>query len=238
MSTDFCSFAERIGLVRSLLVVAPHPDDETLGCGGLVALASAAGCDVSVVVVTDGAASHVHSRTWPPLRLARQRRSEVVGALRILGVERPPVFLNLPDARTQELSLPVVSKVRDTLAACIVEHRAEAVFTTWRREPHCDHRFAYTLTLDALRAVSASIALVEYMVWTPIAGSPEDHPRPFETEQIGLDIRPVREAKIAAVQAHKSQLGHLIEDDPTGFTLSTEHLTAMTGPYEQFACTR
>jgi LmbE family N-acetylglucosaminyl deacetylase len=55
---------------RKILVVAPHPDDETLGCGGLISLLAQNGSAFYIVFVTDGSASHRNSRAWPSARLA------------------------------------------------------------------------------------------------------------------------------------------------------------------------
>ena len=51
-----------------ICVVSPHPDDDVLGCGGTLALASANGAALCILYVTDGAASHPGSRAFPPGR--------------------------------------------------------------------------------------------------------------------------------------------------------------------------
>ena len=65
----------------NVLVIAPHPDDESLGCGGLLSMLAAAGRSLHIVFVTDGGASHPHSRTWSRSRLALQREQEAAEAL-------------------------------------------------------------------------------------------------------------------------------------------------------------
>ena len=69
-----------------LLVLAPHPDDESLGCGGIIAEARARGHAVYVTVVTDGTASHPGSRTHTAARLQAVREKEVQAAVAELGV--------------------------------------------------------------------------------------------------------------------------------------------------------
>ncbi|WP_284247414.1 PIG-L deacetylase family protein, partial [Methylobacterium haplocladii] len=82
-----------------LVVVAPHPDDESLGCGGLIALACAAGRAVRLVVLSDGCGSHTHSRTHPPERLRALRETETLNAVAELGLAAGHLsFLGLPDA--------------------------------------------------------------------------------------------------------------------------------------------
>src|ERR1700744_3098512 len=70
------------------LVLAPHPDDESLGCGGLIAACVAAGRMPLVAILTDGVGSHPNSRTYPPDRLREVRTQEVRQAVGFLGL--PP----------------------------------------------------------------------------------------------------------------------------------------------------
>ncbi|MGD9804686.1 MAG: PIG-L deacetylase family protein [Hyphomicrobiaceae bacterium] len=238
MQASFEQFCQRTGLRRSLLVVAPHPDDETIGCGGLLALAGLAGMHTVVVVLTDGAASHPGSRTWPAARIADQRKREATRAAEILAVSEPPLFLGLPDSRTQMLHEMHRRSACQQLAAALLHHRAEVVLTTWRREPHCDHRFAYELTRDAVRGAATGATIVEYIVWADLIGAPDDRLQPGEMESLELDISTVRARKRVALAAHRSQLGRLIRDDPAGFNLTRAHLKAMTGGFEHYALPR
>src|ERR1700731_2508358 len=57
-----------------IVVVAPHPDDETLGCGGLIALASQLGRNIQVVFISDGVGSHPNSRLYPRTNIASYER--------------------------------------------------------------------------------------------------------------------------------------------------------------------
>src|ERR1700712_111201 len=70
------------------LILAPHPDDESLGCGGLIASCVAAGRTPLVVILTDGAGSHPNSRTFPPDRLRAVRAQEARDAVGCVGL--PP----------------------------------------------------------------------------------------------------------------------------------------------------
>lgn len=176
MRGDFRALRHLTGLSRSLVVVAPHPDDETIGCGGLIALATNENVCVTIVVVTDGAASHPGSGSWPPARIARQRRSELEHAIEILGVTRTPYCLGLPDSRTLALSDMDRRTATTELADIIAQSSPELVLTPWRREPHCDHQFSYSLTRDALVQSRSNAACVEYIVWTKANGEKVSNP--------------------------------------------------------------
>src|SRR5471032_3343833 len=87
------------------LVLAPHQDDDVLGCGGLIALRRLAGRDVHVAYLTDGSASHPGHPTLTPSLLAAQRAMEARTALRVLGVESRAIhFLGARDGALDRLA--------------------------------------------------------------------------------------------------------------------------------------
>ena len=229
---EFAKFAERIGLQRRLLAFIPHPDDETVGCGGLIHLARQADIEVHVIVVTDGAASHPVTDNWPRGRLAATRRAELRAALGTLGCLSEPLFLGLPDAGTEALSAEQEAKATERAAKFAEALSPDVVLTTWRREPHCDHRFAYRLAQGVCGALR--LPLVEYMVWAPVIGSATDLPLKRETDVLLLDVSPAARAKDRAIRCHRSQLGKIRSD---GFDL-TPHLAEMMLPYERYECAR
>lgn len=229
---EFAEFAKRIGLRRNLLVFVPHPDDETVGCGGLIHLARQSGVDVHVIVVTDGGASHPATDDWPRSRLAETRRAELSAALEALGCKTPALFLGLPDAETEALSSAQEQDALRRATALASTILPDVVLTTWRREPHCDHRFAYRLAKNVRDALN--LPLIEYMVWTKIIGSVEDLPLARESDRLLLDVSSAARAKDRAIRCHRSQLGEIRSD---GFDL-TPHLAEMMLPYERYECAR
>src|SRR5271168_2983162 len=83
---------------RPFVVVAPHPDDESLACGGLIADACRQAIRGTVVIVSDGAGSHPNSRAYPPDRLKSVREGEARRAAAELGLAPDQIlFLSLPD---------------------------------------------------------------------------------------------------------------------------------------------
>jgi LmbE family N-acetylglucosaminyl deacetylase len=214
------------------VVLAPHPDDESLGCGGLIAACAAAGRPPLVAILTDGAGSHPNSRSHPPGRLRAVRAGEALAAVGLLGLTTDRlVFFNEPDTamphggpRLQALASIVLALVR-------AEQTCTAILAPWRHDPHCDHEA--TSLLAAAVAATASIRHVAYPVWgwtlpaeTPIPGALADGFR--------LDIDRFLAVKRAAIQAHQSQYGSLITDDPGGFQLPPDLLAVFDNPYETF----
>jgi len=214
-----------------LLILAPHPDDETLGCGGLIATACAAGMPVHVLVLTDGTGSHPNSRTYPARRLRQIREAESREAARHLGLEPACVsFLGLPDRRA-----PQRGPEAQRAARAIAEHArsvgARTLFTTWQHDPHCDHLAASLLGRMAAELTGA--VLMEYPVWgwtlparRLLSSEPPDGFR--------LDITAHVAAKRRAILCHRSQLGEVIKDDPTGFTMDPDFIALFGTPNETF----
>lgn len=214
-----------------ILVLAPHPDDETLGCGGLIAHAVATRQSIEVLVLTDGSMSHPNSAAFPAPRLRRVREAESRAAARALGLAPERVhFLGLPDTRA-----PHAGEAARRAAGAIAVHAARcgagSLFTTWRHDPHGDHKAASVLA--GMAAVLTGARVFEYPVWGWTLP-----PRRLLTagDPVGfrLDIGAHLPAKRRAIACHRSQLGQVIEDDPAGFTLSDEFVARFTGPYETF----
>jgi len=216
---------------RPLLVVAPHPDDESLGCGGLIIEAVKLGAKVHIAIVTDGAKSHPRSRTHPPDRLRSVRRSETVEAAAVLGVPAEQVsFLGVPDGHAphfgrgaRDIGLTLASLARDTAT--------EIIFTSWDYDTHPDHVAASKYAGMAAQEIRAPLLSYPVWAWTLPPGIlvPNLRLRGFS-----LNIERNMATKRAAVLKHRSQTSSMIADDPSGFTLSDEHLEAMITAREFF----
>jgi LmbE family N-acetylglucosaminyl deacetylase len=215
----------------SCLILAPHPDDESLGCGGLIAACVAARRPPLVAILTDGAGSH-NSVSYPPERLRSVRAEELRQAMACLGV--PPdriVFLNQPDTKAPSAG-PEFDAVVAQLAELIQrESHCTSILTPWLFDPHCDHEAAAIIA--AAVATKTGVKPVAYPVWGWTL--PAESPVPAAISPgWRLDIAAFLEAKREAIFAHKSQYGGLITDDPQGFQLPTALLAAFDGPFEVF----
>jgi LmbE family N-acetylglucosaminyl deacetylase len=213
-----------------LVVIAPHPDDESLACGGLIARACEQGRPVRVVIVSDGTGSHPRSRAYPRLRLRGLREAEARRAVSVLGLApRHLTFLRLPDRFVPHEGARAGAAV-ETIVAAARQIDASALFVSWRHDPHCDHQAAFSLARSAQQRLGAR--LFEYTVWGAAL-------KPFEpvtpvTSGFRLFVGRERVRKRRAVAAHVSQTTSLISDDPAGFRLSAADLARFSGSFEMF----
>ncbi len=221
---------EDVAQGRPVLILAPHADDESLGCGGLIAALCRAGNPPLVLVLTDGAGSHPGSQAYPAARLARVRQNEAREAVRLLGLPEGRIhFAGQPDTAAPA-SGPAFDAAVESVAALCAAGAIGTILAPWYHDPHCDHEAADLLA----RAVASRSGLwhLSYPVWGWTL--PADHPLPALPTGFRLDITPDMAAKQRAIMAHRSQYGGLITDDPTGFILPANLLRAFAAPYETF----
>lgn len=190
--------------VQRLVVVAPHPDDESLGVGGLLHDRIAAGGGASLIALTDGEGSHPRSQRWPAAALIRARRTERHEAMRRLGAADIAMHAaHLPDGG-------LARHERD--AAAFIQARlcpGDRVLATWRLDGHPDHEAAGRAAAAACAAAGA--ALIEYPVWAWHWARPGDVRLPWtRMRRIALSAA-ARDAKAAALGTFASQL----EPDPS-----------------------
>ncbi len=204
--------------VRRAAIVAPHPDDEIIGAAALIAALRRNGCDVRVIVVSDGAASHPGSLKWPRRRLVAARRLESLRALRRLEVLPGKVrFLGLPDGAvgTQE------AQCRRALHAALRRACPDLIVGPAISDAHPDHR----AVAAALRQWRSGARRLSYKVWPP---------RQRLGARGGLVVSPRgASAKRSLIRVHRTQLG-AIRDDPSGFAIAPHELAAFAYPIECF----
>ncbi len=180
------------------VVVAPHPDDEVLAVGGLMAELAGLGRPVAVVAVTDGKGSHPGSTAWPRSRLAHRRVGETEAALAALGVEALMMRLGLPDGGIAQHSEALIDLLQHLLMP------GDVVFTTWRWDGHPDHEATALATLAATSALGAR--MVEVPVWGWHWAPVGDTRMPWAQACIVPLTPDAVRRKQAAVRAYGSQL--------------------------------
>ncbi len=219
------------------LVIAPHPDDEMLRCGGAIALLRLMGYRVHVMVLSDGFKTLPHAEKYSRHKSRGLRQNESIRALSLLGVSHDFItFLNLNDslipgkgqAGFDELVRLFRNKVNDLLP--------DTILTPWRRDIHTDHRAAWQITHQAVdEERRGDIHLVEYSTRALNGDNAHHMPTIAEVNPWRLDTRPVIEQKLAALSVYQSQNSYR-PNSGNGFdkSYSSEMLAHFTHPWELY----
>ncbi len=214
-------------------VIAPHEDDESLGCGGAIALLRAMGAAVSVLFASDGTRSHPRSRLYPADTLRTLREREAHAALDILGVVPTcRIFLRLTDSEVPGEGAAGFGQAVRLVAAHLAGWQTETLLVPWRRDFHCDHRAVWEIVRAAVRDLPRPPRIIEYPIWVWEHQDAAHLPRHGEMTAWRLDIAAMLPQKRAAIAAHRSQMSPLIPDDPGGFVMSPEIRERFERPYE------
>ena len=200
---------------KRVLMITPHPDDDTFTTGGLLSLLAASGNDVRILIYTsDNAGSN--DPTMTKERLAEIRRREEEEACEILGIAADKItWLGYDDGMLEYVDRRELTK---QVAREIRRHRPDAVFSIDPGAPHeqwhkSDHRSGAVITADALRAAAWRLYF------------PELEREGFRAHRVPLaffyysaqpnytvDITDVAEKKARAAAAHTSQFGDMVNE--------------------------
>jgi len=173
----------------NVLVIAPHPDDESIGCGGALCRHAARGDRVTAVFLTSG---ELGLKQLPPDKARRTRETEARAAAKILGI-RGLEFLRLPDWEAGRHPARAARRLRTVLK----KEKPAIIYLPHPAEWHPDHQAALPLLRAAFRGSGLSApCLYGYEIWTPLA----EHDR---VEDISREMP----RKLRALRAHRSQLG-------------------------------
>lgn len=177
-----------------VLVIAPHPDDESIGCGGTLCKHTANGDRVAIVYLTSGELGLKH---LPIAEAWKTREQEARNAAKILGSAETH-FLRGPDWTLGDQ----VSKIAAALKVILKHQSPDLIYLPHGLEWHPDHKAALPVLRLALEGTEPPLPKVRaYEVWTPL--SEYDHVE---------DISSVMPRKMRAIRAHHSQLKDLAYD--------------------------
>jgi LmbE family N-acetylglucosaminyl deacetylase len=174
----------------NVLVIAPHPDDEAIGCGGAACLHTARGDRVAAVFLTSGELGLKH---LPCKDAWRTREAEAEAAAAVLGLSGVS-FLRQPDWGVGDRIPEAAAALRPVL----LREAPELVYVPHPDDGHPDHVAALPVLRGALAQVAdagPSPAILTYEVWTPLGAF--DHVE---------DVTPVMRQKLRAVRCHASQM--------------------------------
>lgn len=218
-----------------VLVIAPHPDDESLGCGGTIALLRQEGFRVHVLFVSDGTMSHPNSPSYPADRLRQVREAEALEALRQLDVPvDSAIFMRQKDTQVATTDSPDFAAAVAFVQKVVEAIQPATVLVPWRRDPHRDHRASWQIVNAALSMLTVKPRVLEYLIWLWELGHERDMPGHDEMVVWSVPIKTVMNQRNRAIAAHRSQVSRMIDDDPTAFYLSPELLMHFSEPRELF----
>ncbi len=188
----------------SALAVYAHPDDGDVACGGSLARWAANGCEVHLVVCTDGGRGTTDPAVEPE-ELASRRAEELAASARLVGLSSS-LLLGLPDGELTdgpELRGELVAQLRRLQPEVVLGHDPTAVFFGQHYFNHRDHRMAGWALLDA---VSPAAALPLYF---PEHGPPHQVRATYLSgtlePDVWVDVTDTIDVKVAAVLCHQSQ---------------------------------
>src|SRR5262245_1346429 len=209
----------RRGAPMNVVVIAPHPDDEAIGCGGAICLHADRGDRLTTVVLTSGELGLKH---LPCDEARRIREGECLEAARVLGTA-PPVFLRCTDWYLAEAVEPAAAALGPVLA----RERPELVYLPHPHEWHPDHQAAAAVAAAALDGWARPLPQLRmYEVWTPLQ----------EFDEVE-DISAVMDRKLRAVRCYRSQLDHFHYDRAVqGLNQYRGCLAARVAYAEVFTC--
>jgi LmbE family N-acetylglucosaminyl deacetylase len=173
----------------SILVIAPHPDDEAIGCGGTIANHVASDQRVDAVFLTSGELALQHMAREDACRL-REQEAETAAA--VLGIAE------LSFLRLRDWYVGSASEGPAAIAKVIERHAPETIYVPHSGDWHPDHRAAWKLASEAARSAGLSQgALLAYEVWTPLS----DY-------NVVEDVGEVFARKLDAIRCYASQSDH------------------------------
>ena len=216
-----------------IVIFAPHPDDEVMGCAGVIQQALAKGRNVRVVFTTNGdgyplAAAMLLGKPEPEVtrddlaRLGATRKDESIAAATVLGVDAARlVFLGYPDGAMAKVPAPYNrAAAQADFSKVMRDSRPSQVYVTDRADEHPDHRITYQLVREAVTTSRYSGELSTFMIHSGGVEWPGHGPL-YEKETVGGRTYPAgvswpppiripltareQQVKSAAMKAHASQ---------------------------------
>lgn len=213
---------------KRAVIVAPHPDDEILGSGGLLQLLYHEKRPLLLISVTNGSSCHYYSKHWNARRLGIIRSLESAEALNRLGLPHSTlkwIHGGFPDAQLAQHEQELQRFLSTYLQP------SDVVFTTWRKDGHSDHEAAARATLQACRMIGAQC--YEMPIWAWHWAVPEDPRIPWQRARKILLDHNTQARKRHAIQAFASQL-YAAPESTQGPKLTPTKLQRLQQPFELF----
>lgn len=184
-----------------ILVIAAHPDDEILGCGGTIAKLAKADGQVYTLILGTGVASRYETENGKEIKSQiEELKRQLYAANETVGVKE--VFIhNFPDNKFDTVALLDIVKVIEKIKTKI---KPEVVFTHYLKDLNIDHQITYQAVITAARPLSTETVREIYSFEVP-SSTEWAYPLSFAPD-VFFDITETVDLKIKAISSYKSEL--------------------------------
>jgi N-acetylglucosamine malate deacetylase 1 len=186
---------------KKILVVAAHPDDEVLGCGGTIKKLTLKGTKVKIVFLSDGETSrNINQKKKKKIVLLRKKAA--LKASSILKAEKP-IFLDYPDNQLDKL--PLLNYVKD-LEKIISSYKPEMIFTHSHSDLNIDHKIANSAVITATRPINTTVKAILFFETPSSTEWNFTNDKKFFKPNFYFDVNACFKFKINALKQYKSEL--------------------------------
>lgn len=212
---------------QRICIVAPHPDDEILGCGGLIQQLDAAGFEIVIIAVTNGTASHPQSQIYHPTDLNKIRPLESKNAWQSLDLKQPlqRIALELQDGQVAQQQ----NQLKTQLLAIMQPN--DVFVCTFEHDGHPDHEVTGQVVKEI--ANTQHRPYLQVLIWAWHWAIPQDTRIPWQSA-LRLDLSEAQlQRKAEAIQCFQSQI-NADESIPQAAILSTDAIQRILQPWEVY----
>ncbi len=182
---------------KKVLIIAAHPDDEVLGCGGVIKRTGA-----QVLILSQGVASRYERLEQAPTEKMEEMKAAAQEAGKVLGATEVSI-LDFPDNRFDTVALiDIVKRIEEHIERI----KPEAIFTHHAGDLNIDHRITHQAVLTATRPKPRASVKEIYAFEVPSSTDwAFDQLKPFSAN-VFFDISQTLDAKVAALECYKSEI--------------------------------
>jgi LmbE family N-acetylglucosaminyl deacetylase len=201
--------------VNKIVVFAPHPDDETLGCGGTIIQRLRQGYQVVIVIVTDGSHAYLKMDIQSPTKdeLAKIRKKEAIKAIKILGVPQDNLlFWNFEDQSTLENSKEIQEKCEKILS----EIQPAEIFFPNKNDTNIDHKELNKIVSRCIKNLNLPADVYLYSIsarFGKIGPLFEKILNIFKKNLVFINVTDCLPEKIAALNEYNSQINRFTSEE-------------------------